>query len=141
MTTRHLSVRLDDGTFDRLEERSRRTGQSRSLLAKTLLEEGLRMEAHPGIVFRPGPAGRRAGIAGGPDVCEIVRVLREPSPAGDSALIRTATLMDLPPLQVEIAAGYYGEFRDEIDAWLRMVDEEAEQAEEAWRRTSAVLNP
>lgn len=26
------------------------------------------MDEHPGIVFRSGPAGRRAGLAGGPDI-------------------------------------------------------------------------
>lgn len=31
---------------------------------------------HPGIVFRPGPTGRRAGLAGGPDVWEVVRAVR-----------------------------------------------------------------
>lgn len=34
------------------------------------------MEAHPGIVFRDGPSGRRAGLAAGPDVWEVVGLLR-----------------------------------------------------------------
>lgn len=139
MTTRHLSVRLDDGTFARLEERSRRTGQSRSILAKTLLEEGLRMEAHPGIVFRPGPAGRRAGIAGGPDVWEIVRVLRATTGDVEDRLRMTAALIDLAPAKIAIATGYYAEFRGEIDTWIRQVDEEAEQAEIEQRRISTAL--
>lgn len=31
---------------------------------------------HPGIVFRPGPMGRRAGLIGGPDVWEAVRAVK-----------------------------------------------------------------
>ncbi len=64
MSSKHLSVRLEQDTLERLDAESRRTGQSRSQLAKTLLDEGLRMETHPGIVFRSGPAGRRPALAG-----------------------------------------------------------------------------
>ena len=39
-----------------------------SSIGERQIDEGLRMEAHPGIVFRNGPSGRRAGLAAGPDV-------------------------------------------------------------------------
>lgn len=68
MPTRYLSLRIGEETFHWLEAESRRTGKTRSALARMLLEEGRRREAHPGIVFRPGPGGRRPGLAGGPDV-------------------------------------------------------------------------
>ena len=74
--SRHLSVRVGDDLFEQLEAQSRRSGQTRSAVAKQLLEEGLRMEQHPGIVFRSGPGGRRAGLIGGPDVWEVVGALR-----------------------------------------------------------------
>ena len=67
MASRHLSVRLPEDALDHLDAESRRSGASRSELAKTLIEEGLRMREHPGVVFRPGPAGRRAALADGPD--------------------------------------------------------------------------
>jgi hypothetical protein len=50
MPTRHVSFRIEDNTFERLESRSRQAGQSSSQVAQTLIEEGLRMETHPGIV-------------------------------------------------------------------------------------------
>jgi hypothetical protein len=31
------------------------------------------MNAHPGIVCRDGPAGRRPGVVGGPDVWEVIQ--------------------------------------------------------------------
>jgi hypothetical protein len=137
MPSRHISIRLDGGTFDRLDEQSRRTGRSRSEIAKTLLEEGLRMEAHPGIVFRSGPAGRRPGLAGGPDVWEIARVLRDQR--GEDSLRETAALTGLSDQQVRTAARYYAEHQDEIDAWIRRVDEEADHLETAWRREQSLL--
>ncbi len=34
------------------------------------------MEEHPGIAFRDGPVGRRAALAGGPDVWEVIETLQ-----------------------------------------------------------------
>ncbi|HUG13685.1 MAG TPA: hypothetical protein VMM78_01605 [Thermomicrobiales bacterium] len=74
MADRRLSVRSSIPTFERLDRESRRRGQSRSELARTLLDEGLRMAARPGITFRPGPLGRRPGRIDGLAVWEIARV-------------------------------------------------------------------
>lgn len=139
MPSRHLTLRLEPDTFERLDAQSRRAGQPRSELARTLLEEGLRMQAHPGIVFRSGPAGRRPGLAGGPDVWEVARVLRGVGAKGDDAVVRTAELTGLSPAQVRAALRYYAEYPREIDDWLRRVDEEADQAEAAWRREQDLL--
>jgi hypothetical protein len=134
-----LSLRLKPDTFGRLEEESRRAGQSRSELARTLLEEGLRMESHPGIVFRSGPAGRRAGLAGGPDVWEVMRVFNGSELQGEEALERTAERTGLRADQVRTALRYYAEYPDEINSWARRVDDEAARAEAAWRREQLVL--
>lgn len=139
VSSRHLSLRLESGTYDRLEVESQRTGQSRSQLAKTLLEEGLRMEAHPGIVFRSGPAGRRPGIAGGPDIWEVVRVFEGVDAQGEELLRRTAESTGLTPELVRIALRYYADYRDEIDDWIRRVDEESARSEAAWRRGRDLL--
>jgi hypothetical protein len=139
MTSRHLSLRLEPDTFDRLAARSRQTGQTVSHIAKTFLDEGLRMEAHPGIVFRAGPMGRRAGLTDGPDVWEVARVLIGVDARGEAALEETAELTGLTVDQVRRVARYYAEYRDEIDAWLRRLDEEADRAEAAWRRERALI--
>ena len=39
-------------------------GMSLSSAANRLVDEALRMNEHPGIVFGPGPTGRRAGLVG-----------------------------------------------------------------------------
>jgi hypothetical protein len=138
MATGHLSIRLDLGTIERLDAESKRSGRTRSELARTLIEEGLRMERHPGIVFRSGPSGRRPGLAGGPDVWEVIRVFREVS-SGEQRVEDTASLTGLSPSQVMAAARYYAEFADEINAWISRIDEEAASAESLWRREQTLL--
>lgn len=51
---RGLTISLDGHTVGRLESLGRENGPTPLDFAGTLLEEGLRMAAHPGIVFRPG---------------------------------------------------------------------------------------
>jgi hypothetical protein len=139
MSSRHISFRIDSSTFERLEARSRQTGETRSHLAKTFIEEGLRMEAHPGIVFRSGPAGRRPGLATAPDVWEVARVLRGIDARGEEAIHETAELTGLTPEQVRIVAHYYAEYQTEIDGWIRRVDKDADRAEATWRRARDLL--
>ena len=139
MASRHLSLRIDEATFEKLERESRRTGRTRSEIAKTLLEEGLRMEAHPGIVFRPGPTGRRAALADGPDVWVIARVLRDAPKYGETDPEVIAELANVNVFQLQRVARYYAEYRDEIDAWIHRVDDEAERAEAAWLRERDLL--
>ena len=139
MVTRHLSVRLEAETFERLEARSQQVGQPISQLARTLLEEGLRMQAHPGIVFRDGPTGRRPGPVGGPDVWEVARVFKGVEGVGEARLRETAELTGLRPEQVRTAFRYYADRAAEIDDWLRRVDAEADRAGAAWQREQALL--
>ncbi len=139
MATEHITLRLDRGTRARLVDESRRQRRSLSDLARTLLEEGLRMQAHPGIVFRSGPAGRRPGLAAGPDVWEVVRVFAGTGAESDDALSQTAESTGLTLRQVETAIRYYAEYRAEIDDWIRRVDEDADRAEVEWRRVQALL--
>ena len=120
------------------------TGESRSAAAERLIEEGLRSAAaerlarHPGIVFRDGATGRRPALADGPQVWALARIFRERPLDSDDAIERaaadTAERMELPPHAVLAAIRYYLEYRDEIDDWMRRLDEEADQAKAAWLR-------
>ncbi len=137
--SRHLSVRVGEDLFEQLEAQSRRSGQTRSAVAKQLLQEGLRMEQHPGIVFRSGPGGRRAGLAGGPDVWEVVGALRGGDGSDLEDLTGIGERIGLTADQVRAALGYYADYSDEISGWIRRVEEEAERAEARWRREQALL--
>jgi hypothetical protein len=137
--TRQRSFRWSQTTFDLLDRRARERGETGSRLAERLVEEGLRMEEHPGIVFRDGPTGRRAALAAGPDVWELVRFVKSLRVRGDKAVAKAAGLLALSPAQVETALRYYADHPDEIDGRIRLDEELAERAEAAWRRRQSVL--
>ena len=101
-----------------------------------LVEEGLRTEAHPGIMFRPGPGtgGRRPGLTAGPDVWEILQVYRQLSGTPEHRAAVTAKNMGLSAEQVACAARYYDAYPAEIDAWLEELSAEAKAAHSAWMR-------
>jgi hypothetical protein len=129
-----LSIRMPDKTRDQLEATAEACGETRSSLMQRYIEEGLRMDRHPGILFRPGPAGRRPALASGPDVWEVVRVVRNVEKRGDRAIAEAASWLGLPVAQVRIAVDYYANYPAEIDAWLAKVDAQAVEAEELSRR-------
>ena len=131
--TRPFSARLDVDVVERLQQQSRRSGQSNAKVAGRLIDEGLRMEEFPGIVFRAGPAGRRAALEGGPDVWEVVRALRRAASEEDvsdpvEALVE---VLGLRRELVELAAAYYDAFPDEIDDRIRLDEEMAERVRRA----------
>ena len=71
----------------------------------------------------------------GPDVWEVVRAAVGDENTREHIAERTG----LTPEQVGVALRYYAEYRDEIGAWIRRVDEEAERAEADWRRERELL--
>jgi len=127
MPSRHVSLRMDQDAYERLAAESRRNREPVSQLAKRLIEEGLRMAAHPGIVFRDGPTGRRAGLADGPDVWEVISVFPEWDPSWDLRSSETVGATSVVPFQIRIAQHYYAEYPEEIDERVR-------RNQEAWDR-------
>jgi len=114
--SRPTSLRLPEALRTRLDDESRRIASAPSSLAVVLIDEGLKMRRFPGIVFRDGPAGRRAGLASGPDVWEIVRDLkRHGADAGGDPVSVVAEETGLAPELIGLAADYYATFPDEID--------------------------
>jgi hypothetical protein len=129
-----VSVRFDDRLLARLRRRAQAmTGATVSGLAQRLIDEGLRMADHPGIVFKDGPTGRRAALAYGPDVWEIVRFLQEIDERGAAALEAAAEVMALDVTRIATAVSYYGDYSNEIDAEIEAAEQAAAEAEEAWR--------
>lgn len=97
------------------------------------------MDEHPGIVFRGGPTGRRAALAGGPDVWEVMQTLKSSKARGDAAVTAAAGLLNLTEAQIRIAVRYYAAYPDEIDERIRRNIQEADAAEAAWQREQAAL--
>jgi hypothetical protein len=134
-----FSIRMSARTLARLGDGARRRGEARARTAERLIDEGLRMEDHPGIVFRDGPAGRRAALAGGPDVWEVIETLKGTGLAGEQAIAATAEWGGLPPTQVRRAVRYYGEFREEVDERIARNRQEADRQLAAAQRAQAAL--
>jgi hypothetical protein len=139
------SVRFEPSTVARLSAfTARRPGLTSSSAAALLVEEGLRMDAHPGVVFREGPSGRRAAIAGGPDVWEVVRAIRdtrtaEPRLRPGKVLDRVSANTGVSVTVLHVAVQYYAAFPDEIDAQVADADAAEADAEKALARTRKLL--
>ena len=69
-----------------------------------------------GTLFKDGPTGRRAALAFGPDVWEVVKVVKEFGSTGEQAIAGAAEWGNLSHAQVNVALGYYGDFSEEVDA-------------------------
>jgi hypothetical protein len=116
------SVRFDDSVVERLASYvSRHPGLTASSVAARLVDEGLRMEEHPGVIFRDGPMGRRATLVSGPDVWEVIRALRsaraaEPTMTEAELLGLVADNSGVAPRLVRIALDYWAAHPDEVDA-------------------------
>ncbi len=130
--TKTFSARFSAEVVDKLFAHSDRTGQSKARVAERLIDEGLQIEEFPGISFRSGPTGRRAGIAGGPDVWEIVRDLKGAAQEGAQDPIEAvSSVTGLDRSKVDLAASYYASYPEEVDERIRMNEEAAERLRRA----------
>lgn len=91
------------------------------------------MADHPGVIFKAGPTGRRAALAYGPDVWEVIKFLREIDERGSAALTAAAEVFALEVNRITTAISYYGDYREEIDAEIAAAEEASAAAEQAWR--------
>ncbi len=134
-----FSIRMSPQTLARLDVGARRRGEAKARTAERLIDEGLRMEDHPGVMFRDGPAGRRAALAGGPDVWEVIETLKGTGLAGEQAIAATAEWGALTHTQVGTAVRYYADFREEVDARIAHNSEEADRERAACERAQEAL--
>jgi hypothetical protein len=133
MTT-PVSIRFTSSLLARLRQRANAmTGASVAGLAQRLIDEGLRMADHPGVIFKDGPSGRRAALAYGPDVWEVIKFLREIDERGPTAIDAAAEVFALDASRISTAISYYGDYPDEIDAEIAEADQASARAEAAWR--------
>ncbi len=101
-----------------------------------MLDEGLRRENHPGIVFRATPAGREAAIEGRRlYVWQVVETVR----ASGGQVEEAAESLGLRPDQVRTALDYYAEYPAEIDELIDANLREADEAQGRWERQRRVL--
>lgn len=125
-----MAFRVRPKTLAHLKRRVRETGLSQTDLAERYLEEGLRMDEHPLIVFRDGATGRRPGLLGSRlDVWQIVDTVRQ-----NGSVEEAAAYLDLPAERVEACMRYYAAYQDEIDEWSERAQLVADRERALWER-------
>lgn len=139
------SIRFEQQVSDRLASYvASHPGWSGSSAANRFVDEALRMEDHPGVLFREGPAGRRAVLAGGPDVREVIRAVRsarqaEPQLSADEIVALVSANTGVPERLVDTAIRYWAAFPDEIDAWIGETAAFEDEQLRAWERRTNLL--
>ena len=108
-------------------------------MAERLIDEGLRMEAHPLIVFRDGPSGRRPVLVGGPEVADAIGTVVGGDVAVAERRSRAADLLGISEALVDAALAYYADYTDEIDELTAERTRMADEAEALWRRQRQLL--
>jgi hypothetical protein len=108
-------------------------------LVSSLLDEGLKTGRFPGVVYRDGPAGRRAALAGGPDVWEVVRAVRAVSGGGEARVKLVARETEIPERLVRLAIEFAAAFSEEVDERIRLDEEAADRLREQVRARERLL--
>lgn len=139
------SVRFDPTVAARLSRFvAAHPGLSASAATNLLVDEALRSDEHPLVVFRDGPAGRRARLIGGPDVWEVARAVRnardvEPDLDPEAVVDLVSDTSGVVPRLVRAALSYWAAYPDEINGWLERAEAEAAEAEQRWQREQTLL--
>jgi hypothetical protein len=108
------SFRISEAAKQRLAARAAQEGTSATALLDRLIMEGIDQVDYPGVVFR-GPAhDRRAALAAGPDVWEVVARLQDLDGSEEQRVATLSAESDLHPRLIRIALDYAAAHADEI---------------------------
>ncbi|MER7115556.1 hypothetical protein ACWGRK_09330 [Saccharomonospora azurea] len=122
-----------------LAVRAEREGTSATALLERLILEGVQQLDHPGIVFR-GPAhDRRAALAAGPDVWEVISRLQELEGSEEERIGVLSEETGLHPRLIRLAVDYAVEHVDEIRSRIDRNRELAERSRSAAQRRADLI--
>jgi hypothetical protein len=112
------NVRFPEAVDQGLSEYARRAGSKKSTVVVSAVREWLRMQAHPGVVFVTTVTGeRRAALSAGPEIWTVAEAWSQHDRDERSPRI-VAEAVGLTAADVEIALGYWAEYRDEISGLI-----------------------
>lgn len=132
------NVRFPEPIDRRLAEYARGVGARKSTVVVQALQEWLRMEAHPGIVFVKTITGeRRAALRVGPQVWTVAEAWQQ-HPSEQRTPAEVAAALGLTVREVETALAYWAEYRDEIDDLIDRHHTSQDEALAAWERRRAL---
>ncbi|MGW0249670.1 hypothetical protein ACWDYH_23885 [Nocardia goodfellowii] len=122
------SFRISDSASRRLVSRAVREGTSSTALLDRLIREGVDQLEHPGIVFRGPVHDRRAALAAGPEVWEVVARLLELNGPVEQRITALAQRSDLQDRKIRTAVAYAREHGTEIGSRIVRHRQAAEMA-------------
>jgi hypothetical protein len=114
-------------------------GTTATALLDQLILEGVEQRDYPGIVFR-GPAhDRRAALAGGPDVWEVVGRLQELEGTEEERISLLTEESDLHPRLIRVALNYGAAHPDDVLARIERNRAMAERSRAISQQREALL--
>jgi hypothetical protein len=133
------SFRISDTARTRLATRAAREGMTATALLDLLIVEGTDQLDYPGIIFR-GPAhDRRAALAAGPDVWEVIARLQELDGNEEQRISLLSAESDLHPRLIRIALDYAAEHPAEIRERIERNQAVAERSRGMSQQRQALL--
>jgi len=133
------SFRISDTARTRLATRAAREGMTATALLDLLIVEGIDQLDYPGIIFR-GPAhDRRAALAAGPDVWEVIARLQELDGSEEQRISLLSAESDLHPRLIRIALDYAAEHPAEIRERIERNQAVAERSRGMSQQRQALL--
>jgi hypothetical protein len=133
------SFRISDAARTRLAARAAREGLSATALLDQLIVEGVDQLDYPGIVFRGPSHDRRAALAAGPDVWEIVARLQELDGSEERRIGLLSNESDVHPRLIRVALDYAAEHSDDVRQRIERNRVMAEQSIAASQQRAALL--
>jgi hypothetical protein len=127
-------VRFPDTVDSGLTSYARKVGATKSSVVVGAVDEWLRMQAHPGIVFATTVNGeRRAALAVGPSVWTVAEAWHQHRKNERTPAV-VAEALGLAVCDVEAALAYWADNRDEIDELIERHQASQDEALAAWER-------
>jgi hypothetical protein len=133
------SFRISEVIKARLASRAAREGMTATALLGQLIVEGIDQLDYPGIIFRGPVHDRRAALAAGPDVWEVVARLQELDGSEEQRISLLSTESDLHPRLIRIALDYAADHADEVRARIDRNRATAERSRRTSRQREALL--
>jgi hypothetical protein len=136
---RSTSFRISDAAKSRLSSRAAHEGVTATALLDQLIVEGIDQLDYPGVIFR-GPAhDRRAALAAGPDVWEIIARLQELAGTEEQRITLLSEESDVHARLIRIALDYAADHASEISERIGRNRAMAKRSHETAQQRRALL--
>ena len=136
---RSTSFRISDTARSRLAAWAAQEGVTATALLDQLITEGVDQLDFPGVVFR-GPAhDRRAALAAGPDIWEIISRLQELDGTEEQRITVLSLESDLHPRLIRVALDYAAEHASQTRDRINRNREQADRSRKTAQHRQALL--